>query len=486
MKYETVIGLEVHAQLRTLSKMFCGCSTRFGAEPNTQTCPVCLGLPGALPVVNKKAVEFGVRMALAVDCHLNKRSLFARKNYFYPDLPKGYQVSQYEAPLAENGWIEIDQDGSRRKRIGIRRIHLEEDAGKSVHSEAYVAKDESLVDFNRCGVPLLEIVSEPEIHSPAQARQYLVNLRQMLKWLDICDGNMEEASLRCDANISIRPAGNLDLGVKTELKNLNSFRAVERALQYEIHRQTERLKRDEEIIQETLFWDESKNIAYPIRSKEESQDYRYFPDPDLEPLKIGQDWIEEIRISLPELPDERKQRWQKEWGLSNENANILLEEKTIADYFDVVAEGVDDVRQAANWIIGEGLRVLKEDGIGIHDLRIRPHHLVEIIHMIEKGVISYTSAKRIFDEAARTGMHPSDIVEKRGISQISDRCKIESIVEHIIQEHPREVKKFLGGREGVLGFFIGLVMKATEGRANPKVASDVLRKMLEQKRVPKV
>lgn len=480
MKYETIIGLEVHAQLLTNSKIFCGCSTKFGAAPNSQTCPVCLGLPGALPVVNRKAVEFGIKMALAVHCDVNERSLFARKNYFYPDLPKGYQISQYEDPLAENGWIEIEPGGNTGRRIGIRRIHLEEDAGKSVHAEAYVSDNESLLDFNRCGIPLIEIVSDPDVRSPAEARKYLSKLRRILRWLEICDGNMEEGSLRCDANISVRPEGSGTLGVKTELKNMNSFRGVERALTYEARRQVRLLEMCEEVVRETMLWDEAKGVAVSMRGKEATHDYRYFPDPDLVPLIIKNEWVEESRCALPELPDERERRWLEDFGLSKKETSVLLEEKGVADYFEVVAENVKDKKQAANWVMGEVLRTLKESKLGIEALRLRPDKLAEIICMVEDGKISHTAAKAVFEEGVRSGMSPQKAVERLGLIQISDPAEIETIVEQIVRENPEEVSKFLRGREGVFGYLMGQVMKAMRGRANPRVARDILKRKLDK------
>lgn len=480
MNYETIIGIEVHAQLLTDSKIFCGCSTAFGAEPNTQTCPVCLGMPGVLPVLNKKAVEFAVKLALTLHCEIRERSIFARKNYFYPDLPKGYQISQYEEPLAENGWIEIKLEDRKRKRIRIKRIHIEEDAGKSVHAEEYVEENESLIDFNRCGVPLIEIVSEPDIRSPTQARMVLTKLRQIVRWLAICDGNMDEGSLRCDANISLRPKGTRKFGVKTELKNMNSFRSVERALTFEVNRQTRILDSGEKVAQETLSWDETNGIAVPMRGKEEADDYRYFADPDLVPLVVREEWIEEIRKTLPEMPEDRKRRWMKDLGLPEYDADVLLEDISVADYFEAVAREVEDSKQASNWVMGEVLRIMKEKNVEIDQLRISPPQLAKIIQMVQEGRISHTAAKTVFDEVALSGMDPQTLVDELGLEQVSDSAELEKIVVQVINKHPTEVQKFLEGKEGIFRFLVGQVMKATKGKANPKVVNNLLRKTLEK------
>ncbi len=479
MRYETVIGLEVHAQLSTDSKIFCGCSTTFGAEPNTQTCPICLGMPGVLPVLNKKAVEYAIRMALAVHCEVNERSIFARKNYFYPDLPKGYQISQYEEPLAQKGWVEVNLEDGTRKYIRINRIHLEEDAGKSVHAEEYVSENESLIDFNRCGVPLIEIVSEPDIRSPEEARLYLTKVRQLVRWLSICDGNMEEGSLRCDANISLRPEGAEKLGVRTELKNMNSFRSVERALAFEVKRQTSILEKSGKVLQETLLWDKANNIALPMRGKEEAHDYRYFPEPDLVPLIVKKEWKDKIQKSLPEMPDERKLRWAKKIGIPEYDASVLTEEKSVADYFEAVVDHVKDAKQASNWVMGEALRILKEEKLDINELKIRPSQLADIIKLVEEGKISRRAGKAVFNKVAHTGATPEKVVEELGLVQLSDSSKLDEIITSVIEKHPVEVQKFLKGRKGLLGFFMGEVMKATNGKANPKVVNEILRKRLK-------
>ena len=482
MRYETVIGLEVHAQLSTNSKIFCGCSTTFGAEPNTQICPICLGMPGVLPVLNKKAVEYAIKMALAVHCEVNERSIFARKNYFYPDLPKGYQISQYEEPLARKGWVEVDLKDGVKKPIRINRIHLEEDAGKSVHAKEYVSENESLIDFNRCGIPLIEIVSEPDIRSPEEARLYLTKLRQLVRWLSICDGNMEEGSLRCDANISLRPEGTEKLGVKAELKNMNSFRSVERALAFEVKRQTNILEKGGKVLQETLLWDEANNVALPMRGKEEAHDYRYFPEPDLVPLIVKKEWKDEIQKSLPEMPDARKLRWVEKFGIPEYDASVLTEEKSVADYFEAVVDNVKDAKQASNWVMGEVLRILKEEKLNIDELKIRPSQLADIIKLVEEGTISRRAGKAVFNEVAHTGAAPEKVVEKLGLLQLSDSSKLDEIITRVIEKHSAEVQKFLKGKKSILSFFMGEVMKATNGKANPRVVNEILRKRLKDDR----
>ncbi len=479
MKYEPVIGLEVHAHLLTQSKMFCGCSTQFGAEPNTQTCPVCLGMPGVLPVTNKKAIEFAAKMALAVHCEVRERSIFARKNYFYPDLPKGYQISQYEEPFSENGWVEIEPEPGTRKRIRILRIHLEEDAGKSIHDETFVNENESLMDFNRCGVPLIEIVSQPDMRSPQEAYLYLTQLRQLLRWLEICDGNMEEGSLRCDANISIRPAGEEKLGVKTELKNMNSFRGVEKALTFEIQRQMEIINQGGRIQQQTLLWDEAQEIVAPMRGKEEAHDYRYFPDPDLVPIVVEKSWIEAIRKNLPELPEARRKRLIQTYGLPEYDGSVLTEDRRLANYFEETAKRVDDPKQASNWIMGEVLRVLKESSAGIGELKAGPEELAEIIQLVGKGTISHSAGKRVFGEVVNSGESPKKVIEKLGLVQVSDSDALGSIVDEVLRENSAEVDKYKAGKKNLFGFFMGEAMKKSGGKANPKVVSTLLREKLE-------
>ena len=479
MKFEPVIGLEIHAQLSTNTKIFCGCSTRFGADANTQTCPVCLGMPGVLPVLNQKVVEYAVLMGLAVNCQIREKSVFARKNYFYPDLPKGYQISQYEEPICEHGHVTIQLENGESKHVGITRIHLEEDAGKSVHEESYVREDESLVDVNRCGIPLIEIVSEPEMFSPEEAYLYLTKLRQMLRWLGVCDGNMEEGSLRCDANISMRPAGTKGLGTKTELKNMNTFRGVEKALAYEIRRQSRILESGGEVKQQTLLWDESAGVARSMRGKEDAHDYRYFPDPDLLPLIVNQDWQQTIAASLPELPDGRKKRWQAEYGLSEYECGVLNEEKTLSDYADDLLSKVKDPKKGANWIMGEVLAWLNEQSAGIDDFPVKTETLAEIIRHIEKGTLSHSAGKQVFEEILKNGGAPESIIKKLGLAQVSDSSELESMVDVVLRDHQTEVETFLKGKERVLGFLVGQVMKASRGKANPGMVNELIREKLK-------
>lgn len=478
MQYEAVIGLEVHCQLLTRSKIFSHSSAAFGGEPNTQVDPVCLGLPGVLPVLNRQAVVFALRMGLATGCRIARHSMFARKNYFYPDLPKGYQISQFEEPLCEHGAIEIEvQD--RRKKIGITRIHLEEDAGKSVHAEPFVDENETLVDINRCGVPLIEIVSEPDIRTPAEAYVYLTRLKQIVQYLEICDGNMEEGSMRCDANISVRPLAQQSLGVKTELKNMNSFRGVEKALEFEIARQLSILKDGDTVEQQTLLWDADNGVAVPMRSKEFSHDYRYFPEPDLVPLEISDEWIEEARQSLPELPEARKKRFVTQLGLPEYDAEVLTGSRELADYFESIVGQDVDAKAASNWVMGEVLRVLKEKNIEINDFRVSAQYLAELIRLVRQDTINLKTAKSVFAEMAESGRKPGDIVKEQGLGQISDTTELIEQVRTVLRNHPDEVEKYRFGKTQVLGFLMGQVMRATRGKAKPQVVQEILRKELE-------
>jgi aspartyl-tRNA(Asn)/glutamyl-tRNA(Gln) amidotransferase subunit B len=474
MKYEPVIGLEVHAQLNTITKIFCSCSTAFGAPPNTHTCPVCLGMPGVLPVLNRRVVDFTLRMALATHCQINAESRFARKNYFYPDLPKGYQISQYELPIAANGWIEI-QTGGHRKRIGINRIHMEEDAGKLVHDPR---RPVSRVDFNRTGVPLIEIVSEPALGSPEEAGAYLRQLRAIVRYLDICDGNLEEGSFRCDANVSIRPPGSRSLGTRTELKNLNSFKHVEKALRFEIMRQTGILDDGGHVVQETRLWDPDRGRSTSMRGKEEAHDYRYFPDPDLLPLAIDPEWIERVRRELPELPEARRNRFVETYGLPAYDADLLTGDRELADYFEACLETFDNPKPVSNWIMGPLLGLLNTAGKSIAASPVSAENLGRLLQLIEEGVISGKIAKTVFDEMAASGQTPERIVEERGLVQVSDAAKIESAVAEVMEKNPEEVQAYRAGKTKLLGFFVGQVMRATKGKGNPQVVNEVLKSKL--------
>lgn len=474
-KYETVIGLEVHVELSTKSKIFCGCSTEFGAPPNTNTCPVCLGHPGVLPVLNKQAVNFAMKAAMALNCEIAEYSKFDRKNYFYPDSPKAYQISQYDQPIGQNGWIEIEVDG-KKKRIGITRLHLEEDAGKLNHSDN---GDGSLVDFNRVGVPLIEIVSEPDLRSPAEARAYLEKLKTIIQYTGVSDVRMEEGSLRCDANISLRPVGQKEFGTKTEMKNLNSFKNVEKALEYEQKRQQEILDRGEKVVQQTLRWLEQENRTKTMRSKEEAHDYRYFPEPDLVTLHIDEAWKEEIRASIPELPDQRKERYQKEFGLSDYDAGILTSSKAVADFYEETVTKKADPKLASNWIITELLGYLNREGIEIEAIRMTPAHLAEMILLIQKGTISSKIAKKVFKEMLDTGKDPGIIVKEKGWVQISDEGKLKEEVAKVIAANPQSVEDFKNGKDRALGFLVGQVMKATRGQANPKLVNELILKQIQ-------
>ena len=475
MEYEAVIGLEVHAQLLTKSKTFCGCSTEFGASPNAHTCPVCQGMPGTLPVLNKRVVEFAMIMGLATQCRIAPYSRLARKNYFYPDLPKGYQISQFEEPLAQHGKVEIEVNGDL-KQIGITRIHMEEDAGKLIHDDFNPV---SYVDFNRCGVPLIEIVSEPDMRSSEEAVQYLKKLHQVLQYTNICDGNMEEGSFRCDANVSIRPYGQTELGTRAELKNMNSFKHVQQALDFEIRRQRSILESGGKIVQETRLWDVTHNRTHSMRGKEESHDYRYFPDPDLVPIVIDDAWIEKIRQDLPELPDDRKVRFQKEYGLSDYDASVLTARRPVADYFEEVAGFVEDSKLAANWVMGELMFHLNKAGTEIEDSPISSSELADVLKMIGAGTISGTIAKTVFEEMFATGKSATVIVEEKGLIQVSDVDAIETLIRTVLEENPKEFQAYKEGKKKLFGFFVGCVMKQSRGKANPKVVNEMLRKLLD-------
>ena len=474
MEYEPVIGLEIHAQLLTDAKIFCGCSTKFGAAPNTHTCPVCLGMPGVLPVLNRKVVAFMIRMALATHCRINPECTFARKNYFYPDLPKGYQISQYAQPPAEHGWIEVEIDGGK-KRIGITRIHMEEDAGKLIHDEH---KPLSFVDLNRTGVPLIEIVSEPDIRSAEEAAAYLRRLHEILVYLEICDGNMEEGSFRCDANVSLRPKGSEAFGTRTELKNMNSFRNVQRALEYEIKRQQYVLEGGGQVVQETRLWDDTAGATHSMRGKEEAHDYRYFPDPDLVPVVIDETWIADIQKGLPELPLEKRERFVRDYRIPSYDAAVLTTSRALADYYEEVVRLSKEPKPASNWVMGDVLRFLNEEKRDIRDCPIRPESLAEMIRLIQDGTISGKMAKEVSEAMYRTGRSPREIIAEKGLVQITDEDALRKTIAEIIGGNPAQVEQYRSGREKVFGFFVGQVMKATQGKANPRLINDLLKKML--------
>ncbi len=474
MKYETVIGLEVHAQMLTDTKIFCGCSTIFGSEPNTQTCPVCIGMPGVLPVLNRKAIEFAIKTGLSTSCRISNYSRFARKNYFYPDLPKGYQISQYELPICENGHIEIVVEGSI-KRIGITRIHMEEDAGKNIHEGA---GNYSFVDLNRAGVPLMEIVSEPDIRSPQEAVEYMKKLRAILRYLGVCDGNMEQGSMRCDANISVRPIGQKEYGTRAEVKNINSFKFVEKALEYEIKRQIKVVEEGGEIIQETRLWDSNRCITESMRGKEEAHDYRYFPEPDLVPIVVAKEWIDGIRASLPELPDTKRSRFVSEYALPEYDAGLLVAEKPLADWFEEAVRLGGQPKTVANWVKGDLMKLLNEDNKTVEECPLRPKQLVDMLNLIDSGTISGKIAKTVFDEIYKTGKDAVVIVKEKGLVQISDSAAIEKALDDIIANSPKEVERFKGGEEKLIGFFVGQVMKMTKGKANPQMVNELIKNKL--------
>jgi len=474
VKYEVVIGLEVHAQMLTDTKIFCGCSTKFGSEPNTQTCPVCIGMPGVLPVLNKKALQFAIKTGLATDCRISSFSRFARKNYFYPDLPKGYQISQYELPVCEHGCIGIIVDGNVKK-IGITRIHMEEDAGKNIHEGAGTY---SFVDLNRAGVPLMEIVSEPDIRSPQEAVEYMKKLRAILRYLGVCDGNMEQGSLRCDANISVRLINQTEFGTRTELKNINSFRFVEKALEYEIKRQIKVIESGGRIVQETRLWDPNRGITESMRGKEEAHDYRYFPEPDLVPIVVEKEWIDEIKASLPELPDIKRDRFVTEYGLPETDSDLLVSEKPLADWYEEAVKLGGQPKSVANWIMGDLMRLLNADNKIIEDCSLKPNQLVDMLRLMDNGTISGKIAKSVFEEMYTTGKDPEGIVKEKGLVQISDSGEIEKAVDDVISKYLKEAERYRAGEEKLMGFFVGQVMKVTKGKANPQMVNELLKQKL--------
>mgnify|MGYP001284931062 CR=1 FL=1 len=478
-EYEAIIGMEVHAQLLTRSKMFCGCSAEaFGAEPNTNVCPVCLALPGALPVANRRAVEQTITVGLALNCEINETAVFSRKNYFYPDLPKGYQISMYDFPLCQHGWVDVEGPDGEAKRIRIRRVHLEEDTAKSFHMV-----EQTLVDFNRAGLPLIEIVTEPDIRSPEEARQYLVGLRTVLRYLGVSSADMEKGAMRCEANVSLRPAGSVEMGTKVEVKNLNSFRAVKQALTYELERQTQALGRKERVRQVTMGWDEVRGRTVEQRAKEESEDYRYFPEPDLPRLHVVPTWVEELRAELPEMPGVLQERLVSEYGLSPIDASVLVDDRNIADYFvktaDAAVERAIPPQIVANWVTGDLFRLLKAREGQVSDLKVTPAGLAELIALVERKKITARSGKAVLEEMAATGRPPGEIVEERGLSKISDEEVLDQIIDELIAAHPDEVATYQAGKETVLQWFMGQVMRATRGKADPQVVLSLLQEKLD-------
>ena len=476
-QYEAVIGLEVHVQLLTRSKIFCACSTRFGDPPNSNTCPVCLGLPGALPVLNREAVTMAMKAAMALNCSINPRSRFARKNYFYPDLPKGYQISQYDEPLSQDGWIEIEVNGTRR-RIGITRVHLEEDAGKSLHEGFADSGEKSYIDLNRTGVPLIEIVSEPDLRTPEEAYDYLTRLKTLMLYLEVSDCNMEEGSLRVDANVSVRRAGATEFGTKVEVKNLNSFRFLQKALAYEIDRLIEVMEAGGEIVQETRLYDSREGRTYGMRTKEYAHDYRYFPEPDLLPLIITAEWKEEIRQSLPELPGARQRRFIEEYALPEQDAAQLTSSKLLANYYEDVARASGEPKLAANWVLSELMHLLKEAGKEIERSPVSAQHLADLIGLIKQGTVSGKMGKDILAEMFASGKSAREIMAAKGLEQINDAEKISGVVREIMAANPKQVEQYRGGKTATFGWFVGQVMKATRGQANPQLVQEVLRREL--------
>lgn len=480
MKYEAVIGLEVHTELRTVTKIFCSCRTSFGAEPNTNVCPVCLGLPGVLPVLNKKVLEFAVRTGLALNCEISRYSKFDRKNYYYPDLPKNFQTSQYDLPICEHGHLDVEVDG-KKTTIRITRAHMEEDAGKLVHHGTSITdSDYSLVDYNRTGTPLLEIVSEPDMRSAKEAVAYMEKLRAILQYCGVSDCKMEEGSLRCDANVSVRPVGQKELGTKTEIKNINSFRGVERAIEYEAMRQAELLEEGGTVVQETRTWDEKEGVTKSMRKKEEANDYRYFPEPDLVPFTVSEEYIEEIRKTLPELPDARKERYMESYGLTSYDADYLTNDKARADYFEAMVAAGADPKEAANWLMGDFAKKLSQSGLEMAAAPVTAAALADLLGLIGKGTISGKIAKQVFSDMWETGKDAETIVKEKGLVQISDTGALEELADRIIAANPQSVADFKAGKKKAVGFLMGQIMKETKGKANPQVVNGILTKKLSE------
>lgn len=474
-KYETVIGLEVHLQLKTETKIFCGCANVFGQEPNAQVCPICLGLPGTLPVLNKKALEYAMKAALALNCQINSFIKFDRKNYYYPDLPKGYQISQYDNPIAHHGYLEIPVEDGRVKRITIKRAHLEEDAGKLIHDEE---TNSSLVDYNRTGTPLMEIVTEPDLRSSQEAYDYLQNLKLTLQYLNVSDCDMEKGSLRCDANISIRETGDPCLGTKTELKNMNSFKAVKAALEFEERRQQKALESGERIVQETRLWDEGKEVTVSMRSKEEAHDYRYFPEPDLVPFVVDEGVIDAIRRSIPELPQQKYKRFRSEYKLSDYDANIMVQDADVANFFEACARLYPDAKKICNWIQGPLLQELNARKAHVQDIRMTPEYLTTIIRKTDENVLSNLAAKEAFQHVMETGQSADEVIEQKGLAQVSDSGILESVVEEVIRDNEKVAGQIREGKESAVGFLVGQAMRKTQGKANPKILGELIRRRL--------
>ena len=476
MEYEVVIGLEVHAELSTKSKIYCSCTTEFGGEPNTHACPICTGMPGVLPVLNKKVVEYAVRAGLATNCHIAEYSKQDRKNYFYPDLPKAFQTSQYDLPLCSNGYIDIEVDG-KQKRIGITRIHIEEDAGKLMHDEWDTA---SLIDYNRCGVPLIEIVTEPDMRSAQEVKVFLENLKAILQYIDVSDCKMQEGSLRADINLSVRPVGQKELGTRTEMKNLNSFKAIVRAIEGEAQRQIEVLESGGTVIQETRRWDDVKGMSYAMRSKEEAHDYRYFPEPDLMPIIVDEKWKQEIKDSLPELPEARKKRYISEYGLPEYDASILTGSKALADFFEDAVKNTDNAKAVSNWIMGDLLRTLKEKEMEAEQIPFPGEYLAKLVTLIDKGTISGTIAKKVFEKMFNQGKDPEVIVKEEGLEVVSDESALVAVVKKVLENNPQSVADYKSGKEKAFGFLVGQAMKETKGKANPQMINKILKEELEK------